>query len=243
MIAVGTLISTFWTLASNSWMQTPRGCALVAGEIVPVDWWAIVFNPSFRFRLVHMVPAAFIVVAMLVSACAAWHLLRGRRDDAVLKSFSMAFWIMLVVVPIQLVVGDAHGLNTRKHQPAKIAAIEGLWKTEKGGTSLNLVGWPDMQDEKSHYAVKVPYLGSLLLTHTWDGEIQRLKSFPAEDRPNSTIVFCTFRIMVGMGMLMLLTAMLGLLLRKNQRLYRTRGSCGLPCSWAHRVWSRCSPDG
>jgi len=222
MVATGTLISTFWILSSNSWMQTPQGHAIVDGRVVPVDWLKIVFNPSFPYRLVHMALAAFIVAAAIVGACAAWHLLRGRRDEAVKKSFSMALWMLLIVVPIQIEAGDAHGLNTREHQPAKIAAIEGLWETEKGGTSLNLVGWPDMQAEETKYAVKIPHLGSLILTHSWDGEIQGLKSFPAEDRPNSTIVFWSFRTMVGMGMLLLLMALLGLALRRGGRLYEAR---------------------
>jgi cytochrome d ubiquinol oxidase subunit I len=222
MVAIGTLISTFWILSSNSWMQTPQGHALVNGKIVPVDWFKIVFNPSFPYRLVHMALAAFIVAALLVGATAAWHLLRGRKDPAIRKSFSMALWMLLLVVPIQVAVGDAHGLNTRKYQPAKIAAIEGLWETEKGGTSLNLVGWPDMEAETTRYALKVPHLGSVILTHSWDGEIRGLKSFAPEDRPNSTIVFWSFRIMVGMGLLMLLLALLGLALRRRERLYEVR---------------------
>ncbi|SEM39829.1 cytochrome d ubiquinol oxidase subunit I [Luteibacter sp. UNCMF331Sha3.1] len=222
MVAVGTLISTFWILSSNSWMQTPQGFDIVDGRVVPVDWLKIIFNPSFPYRLVHMALATFVLTALLVSACSAWHLLRGRRDDAVRKSFSMALWMLLVVVPIQIEAGDMHGLNTREHQPAKIAAIEGLWETEKGGTSLNLIGWPDMEAETTRYAVKVPHLGSLILTHSWDGEILGLKSFKPEDRPNSTIVFWSFRIMVGMGLLMLLLAITGLVLRRGGRIYETR---------------------
>jgi cytochrome d ubiquinol oxidase subunit I len=134
----------------------------------------------------------------------------------------MALWILLLLTPIQIAVGDAHGLNTRAYQPAKIAAIEGLWETEHGGTSLNLVGLPDMQAETTRYALQVPHLGSLILTHSWDGEIRGLKEFPPEDRPYSPIVFWTFRIMAGLGMLMLLVALLGLLLRRGGRLYEAR---------------------
>jgi cytochrome d ubiquinol oxidase subunit I len=222
MVAVGTLISTFWILASNSFMQTPQGYAIGHGKIVPVDWFRIVFNPSFPYRLAHMAIAAFIVAASIVAACGAWHLLRGRRDAAIKTSFSMAMWMLVCVVPIQMVVGDAHGINTRKYQPAKIAAIEGLWETEKGGTSLNLVGWPDMQAEETKYAIKIPHLGSVILTHSWDGEIQGLKDFAPQDRPNSTIVFWSFRIMVGMGFLMLALGLLGLLLRRGGKLYESR---------------------
>ncbi|MFB9128526.1 cytochrome ubiquinol oxidase subunit I [Paraburkholderia dipogonis] len=219
MVAVGTLISTFWILASNSFMQTPQGFAMENGRIVPVDWFKVIFNPSFPFRLAHMTIAAFIVAAFIVAACGAWHLLHGRRDVPVRRSFSMALWMLLVLTPIQILVGDAHGLNTREYQPVKIAAIEGLWETEHGGTALNLFGLPDMDAEVTRYAIQVPHLGSLILTHSWDGEIRGMKEFPPEDRPYSPIVFWTFRIMAGLGMLMLLTAVVGLLLRRNGRLY------------------------
>jgi len=221
MVAVGTLLSTFWILASNSWMQTPQGFHIVDGRVVPVDWLKIVFNPSFPFRLVHMTLAAFIVAATIVAGCAAWHLLKGRSGDGIRKSFSMAVGMILVAAPIQMIAGDSHGLNTLEHQPAKIAAIEGLWETEKGGTSLNLVGWPDMREERTKYVISVPRLGSLILTHTWSGEIRGLKEFAPEDRPNSTIVFWSFRIMVGMGLLMLLLGVLGLVLRLRNKLYDT----------------------
>lgn len=219
MVAVGTLISTFWILASNSFMQTPQGFAMENGRIVPVDWFKVIFNPSFPFRLAHMTIAAFIVAAFIVAACGAWHLLHGRRDVPVKRSFSMALWMLLVLTPIQIFVGDAHGLNTREYQPVKIAAIEGLWETEHGGTALNLFGLPDMDAEVTRYAIQVPHLGSLILTHSWDGEIRGMKEFPPEDRPYSPIVFWTFRIMAGLGMLMLLTAVVGLLLRRNGKLY------------------------
>ncbi|MBN3852189.1 cytochrome ubiquinol oxidase subunit I [Paraburkholderia sp. Ac-20340] len=222
MVAIGTLISTFWILSSNSFMQTPQGYAIQNGRIVPVDWWKIIFNPSFPFRLAHMTIAAFIVAAFIVAACGAWHLLKGRRDVPVKRSFSMALWMLLFLAPIQIVVGDAHGLNTREYQPAKIAAIEGLWETEHGGTALNLVGLPDMNAEVTRYAIQVPHLGSLILTHSWDGEIRGLKEFPPQDRPFSPIVFWTFRLMAGLGMLMLLTAVLGLLLRRGGKLYEAR---------------------
>jgi cytochrome d ubiquinol oxidase subunit I len=134
----------------------------------------------------------------------------------------MALWILLVLSPIQILVGDAHGLNTRKYQPAKIAAIEGLWETEQGGTALNLIGFPDMKAEKTRYALQIPHLGSLILTHSWDGQITGLKNFPPEDRPYSPIIFWTFRLMVGLGLLMLLLSLVGVLLRRGDRLYRSR---------------------
>ena len=222
MVALGTLISTFWILASNSWMQTPQGFRIADGHVVPVDWFKIIFNPSFPYRLAHMAIAAFIVAALVVAATGAWHLLKGRRDPAVKKMFSMALWLLLILTPIQAVVGDQHGLNTRKYQPAKIAAIEGLWDTEKGGTALNLFGIPDMKAETTRYAVSIPHLGSLILTHSWDGEIRGLKEFPREDRPNSTVVFWSFRVMAGLGMLMIAMSALAWVMRRHGRIYEAR---------------------
>ncbi|MNZ14202.1 Cytochrome bd-I ubiquinol oxidase subunit 1 [compost metagenome] len=224
MVAIGTLISTFWILASNSWMQTPQGFEIVDGRVLPVDWFAVVFNPSFPYRLAHMAIAAFLSTAFFVGASAAWHLLRGRDNPAIRKMLSMAMWMALIVAPIQAVVGDAHGLNTLEHQPAKIAAIEGHWENRPGeATPLILFGLPDMQAEKTRYSIEIPYLGSLILTHSLDRQIPALKSFPKEDRPNSTVVFWSFRIMAGLGMLMILTGLLALLLRRNGALYRHKG--------------------
>ncbi|NNB43436.1 cytochrome ubiquinol oxidase subunit I [Pseudomonas chlororaphis] len=223
MVAIGTLISTFWILASNSWMQTPQGFSIVDGRIVPMDWLAIVFNPSFPFRLAHMAIAAFVATAFFVGSSAAWHLLRKNDTPQVRKMLSMAMWMALIVAPIQAVVGDAHGLNTLEHQPAKIAAIEGHWQNiGNQPTPLVLFGIPDMDAEKTGYAIEVPYLGSLILTHSLDKQIPALKSFPKEDRPNATIIFFSFRIMAGLGMLMILTGLLGLALRRNGALYRNR---------------------
>ncbi|TCK84348.1 cytochrome ubiquinol oxidase subunit I [Paraburkholderia sp. BL9I2N2] len=235
MLAVGTLISTFWILASNSWMQTPQGFTVENGHVVPQDWFQIIFNPSFPYRLAHMGIAAFIAAAFLVAATGGFHLLRGRRDPAVKSSFSMALWLLMILTPIQAVVGDQHGLNTRKYQPVKIAAIEGLWETEQGGTALNLVGFPDMNAEETRYAIKVPHLGSLILTHSWNGVIRGMKEFPKEDRPNSSIIFWSFRIMAGLGMLMILTALLGVLLRRGGRLYENR--------WFQRLMITMGPSG
>ena len=223
MVAIGTLISTFWILASNSWMQTPQGFSIVDGRVMPLDWFAIVFNPSFPFRLAHMAIAAFVATAFFVGSSAAWHLLRKNDTPAVRKMLSMAMWMALIVALIQAIVGDAHGLNTLEHQPAKIAAIEGHWENVgDGATPLVLFGIPDMQAEKTRFAIEVPYLGSLILTHSLDKQIPALKSFPKEDRPNSTIIFFSFRIMAGLGMLMILTGLLGFALRRNGALYRNR---------------------
>lgn len=208
MVALGTMVSATWILASNSWMQTPQGHEVVNGVVVPVDWIAIIFNPSFPYRLAHMVTAAMLSTALFVAASGAWHLLRPQRTPAVKRMFSMALWMVLFTAPMQMAIGDAHGINTLKHQPAKIAAVEGHWHNEPGaGVPLILFGIPDMQAETTRYKVEIPRLGSLILTHSWDGHIPGLKDFPPEDRPNSTIVFWCFRIMVGLGSLM---ALLGL---------------------------------
>lgn len=223
MVALGTLISTFWILSSNSWMHTPQGFEIVDGRAVPVDWLAVIFNPSFPFRLAHMAIAAFLATAFFVGASGAWHLLRRSDDEAARTMLSMAAWMALLVAPIQAVVGDAHGLNTLEHQPAKIAAIEGHWENVPGEPSpLILAGWPDMKAEKTHFAIEVPLLGSLILTHSLDRQIPALKSFPPEDRPNSTVIFWTFRIMVAMGLLMILTGVWSLYLRWRGKLYDSR---------------------
>jgi cytochrome d ubiquinol oxidase subunit I len=216
-------------------MQTPQGFAIVDGQAVPVDWFKIVFNPSFPYRLVHMTLAAFLVAALVVAATGAWQLLKGRRDPAVKKMFAMALWMLLALAPLQAFVGDQHGLNTLRYQPAKIAAIEGLWDTETNGTALNLFGLPDMQAETTRYALSVPHLGSLLLTHTWDGEIRGLKSFPPDERPNSTVVFWSFRVMVGLGILMIVMAAAAWFLDRRGRLYEAR--------WFHRFALLMGPSG
>jgi len=184
MVALGTIISTFWILSSNSWMQTPQGYEIVNGQVVPVDWFAVVFNPSFPYRLLHMSIAAFLSSALFVGASAAWHLLRGNNTPAIRAMFSMALWMTLIVAPLQALVGDMHGLNTLKHQPAKIAAIEGHWENPPGEpTPLLLFGWPDMEQERTRYGLEIPALGSLILTHSLDKQVPALKEFPKEDRP------------------------------------------------------------
>ena len=223
MVAVGTLISATWILASNSWMHTPQGHAIIDGRVVPVDWIAVIFNPSFPYRLIHMVLAAFIATALVVSGTAAWHLLRGRSQEPVRVMLSMALWMLLAVAPLQALVGDAHGLNTLKHQPAKLAAMEGHWENHPDeGVPLILFGWPDMEAETTRWKIEIPRAGSLLLTHSWDGEIPALKDFVPENRPNSTIVFWTFRVMVGLGVLMIVLAFIGLWLRRGGRVYTSR---------------------
>jgi len=223
MVALGTLVSATWILASNSWMQTPQGHDIINGVVVPVDWLAIIFNPSFPYRLAHMVVAAFISTALLVAASGAWHLLKGNRGPEIKKMFSMALWFLLFTAPLQVLIGDQHGLNTLKHQPAKIAAMEGHWENTPGeGVPLVLFGWPDMAAETTRYKIEIPNLGGLILTHDWHGQYPGLKEFAREDRPNATIVFWTFRVMVGLGMLMIVLALWSAWSHWRQRAYESR---------------------
>lgn len=234
MVAIGTLASAFWILSANSWMQTPAGYAMLGGQFVPADWWDVIFNPSFPYRFVHMVLAVYLTTAFVVGAVGAFHLLRDRGNEAARIMFSMAMWMAALVTPIQLVAGDQHGLNTLEHQPAKIAAIEGHWENQRGAP-LILIGWPDMAEEKTLYEVGIPKLGSLVLTHEWDGEVQGLKDWLPADRPNATIIFWSFRVMVGLGMLMLLAGLLSLFLRWRGRLYDS--------AWFHRFACLLGPAG
>ncbi|MCC8375701.1 cytochrome ubiquinol oxidase subunit I [Photorhabdus sp. HUG-39] len=223
MVALGTLISTFWILASNSWMQTPQGHEIVNNQVVPVDWLAVIFNPSFPYRLAHMSTAAFLASAFFIAASAAWHLLKGNDSAAMKKMLSMSMWMILIIAPLQALIGDAHGLNTLKHQPAKVAAMEGHWENLPGeATPLILFGIPDMEREETRYAVEIPYLASLILTHSIDKQVPALKEFPPEDRPNALMVFWSFRVMVGLGVLMIVAGFWGLWLRYKRRLYQSK---------------------
>ncbi|MFT8717908.1 cytochrome ubiquinol oxidase subunit I [Acetobacter sp.] len=224
-VSVGTLISMTWILASNSWMQTPQGYTIdpATGRFMPADWLAIIFNPSFPFRLVHMGLAAFLSVAFAVGATGAWHMLKARRQGAIASEpvrvmFSMAMWMAAIIAPLQILAGDAHGLNTLKHQPVKIAAMEGDWETE-GRASELLFGIPNMKTEHTDYAVKIPLLGSLILTHSLDGKVPGMKDFPKDQRPPSPIIFFSFRLMVALGVLMMLVGFWSLWHRRNSSLF------------------------
>lgn len=205
MVAVGTLGSAFWILSVNSWMQTPAGYAINAdGQFVPEDWWSIVFNPSFPYRLAHMVLAAYLTTAFVVGAVGAWHLLRDRANEGARVMFSMALWMAALVAPVQIFAGDLHGLNTLEHQPMKLAAMEGHFHTNtEGGMPLTLFGLPDMEEGRMRAAIEIPNAGSLVLTHSMDGEVAGLDRFPKEDWPNVWIVFFSFRLMVGIGLAMM----------------------------------------
>lgn len=235
MVAVGTLISATWIIAVNSWMQTPAGYSInEVGQYVPEDWLAIIFNPSFPYRLVHMVLAAYLTTAFMVGATGAYHLLRDKTSRQARIMLSMAMWMAAIVTPVQIFVGDLHGLNTLEYQPAKIAAMEGHYESHKGAP-LILFGIPDDEAETTHFAIEVPKLGSLILTHEWDGELQGLKAFPKNERPKALIPFFTFRIMVGLGFLMLLVGAWSLLQRWRRKLYEDR--------WLHRAVLLMGPSG
>lgn len=220
MVAVGTLISATWILSVNSWMQTPAGFSISeTGQFLPEDWWAIVFNPSFMYRLPHMVTAAYLTTALVVGAASAYHLLRDREVKASRKSFAMAMGMLLVAAPVQIFLGDAHGLNTLEHQPVKVMAMEGHFDSHPNGAPLILFGWPDQEAKTVHWSIEIPKLSSLILTHSLNGPLNGLDTVPDEDEPPVFIVFWSFRVMVALGFAMLGLAVWGLYARFKGRLY------------------------
>lgn len=222
IVAIGTFISAFWILSANSWMQTPAGYTIGEdGLFYPASWMKIIFNPSFGHRFVHMMIAAYLTTAFVIGGIAAWYLWRDRFVKHAKIMFAMAMFMAVFVAPIQLLVGDSHGLNTYKYQPAKIAAIEGIWENEKGA-GLRLFGWPDSEAEVTKYSIEIPKLASLIITHSLDGEIKGLKNWKKEDRPPVAIVFWAFRVMVGLGMLMILTGLIALVLYFRKKLFTTK---------------------
>ncbi len=223
MVAVGTLLSSFWVLAANSWMHTPVGYSISeAGQFVPEDWWQIVFNPSFPYRLVHTVLGAYLTTALVVGAVGAWHLLRESTNERARVMFSMAMGMLIVAAPIQVFVGDLHGLNTQEHQPVKVLALEGHFESHPNGAPLYLFGIPDQEAGTLRYALGIPKLGSLILHHSFDAPIEGLETVPREEWPPVAIVFWSFRIMVGLGLLMLALGGLALFARWRGRLYDWR---------------------
>jgi cytochrome d ubiquinol oxidase subunit I len=235
MVALGTLISATWILSANSWMQTPAGFSInEAGQFVPENWVEIIFNPSFPYRLVHTVLAAFLTTAFAVGAVGAYHLRKDSGNRHARIMFSMAMWMAALVTPIQIFAGDQHGLNTFEHQPAKIAAMEGHYESYNGAP-LILFGIPDDKAETTHFAIEIPKLGSLLLTHSLDGEVRGLKSFPADERPPALLPFITFRVMVGIGFLMLGLGLWSLWARWRKTIYDSK--------WLHRAAMLMGPSG
>jgi cytochrome d ubiquinol oxidase subunit I len=220
MVALGTFISSFWILSANSWMQTPAGTELQDGMFHVVSWTEAIFNPSFPYRFAHMVIASFLTGGFVVAGVSAWYLLLNREVAANRKALSICLWFLLIIAPAQLVVGDFHGLNTLEHQPTKVAAMEGNWETSRN-VPLLLFAIPDQENQTNHFEVGIPSLASFILTHEWDGEVPGLKEVPVAEQPPVAIVFWSFRIMVGLGMLMILFALAGLVLRAGGRYWRT----------------------
>ncbi|MCG8393019.1 MAG: cytochrome ubiquinol oxidase subunit I [Pseudomonadales bacterium] len=202
LVAAGTTFSAFWILSLNSWMQTPAGYRIEEGVFFVESWWAAIFNPSFPYRFAHMLNASLLTASFLIMGISAWRAMRGVDGPATWKVMRTGALMAAVLAPLQVWIGDLHGLNTLKHQPAKIAAIEGIWETEKGA-ALTLFGFPDEEAKTTHMAIKVPGLASLVLTHEWDGELLGLNEFEDEHPPVAP-VFWAFRVMVGIGMLMVL---------------------------------------
>lgn len=222
MVAFGTALSAFWILAANSWMQTPAGFALnEQGQYIVTSWVEAIFTPSFSYRFVHMLLAAYLTTAFVVGAVGAWHLLKEKRSEVAQKMFSMAMWMALIVAPLQVFVGDLHGLNTQEYQPAKVAAMEGHFTSETQAP-LYLFGWPNEETQKVDYAIKVPGLASLILKHDIDAEVTGLDAFPRDEWPPVPIVFWSFRIMVALGVLMVVLGIWSACLRWRGRLYESR---------------------
>ncbi|HET9474396.1 MAG TPA: cytochrome ubiquinol oxidase subunit I [Steroidobacteraceae bacterium] len=224
MVAIGTMISAFWILSVNSWMQTPTGYAINAdGQYVPAaGWLPIIFNPSFPYRLVHTVIAAYLTTALAVGAVGAWHLLRDSGHEHARKMFSMAMWMATLVAPVQIFVGDQHGLNTLEHQPAKVMAMEGHYQSHAAGAPLVLFGVPDDEAQHMAYALEIPRLGSLILKHDLDAPLAGLDTIAPQNRPPVEVVFWSFRVMVGLGLLMFALGAWSLLARLKGKLYDWR---------------------
>ena len=235
MVALGTLVSTFWILSANSWMHTPAGFRLEDGVFYPDDWFAIIFNPSFPYRLVHMVFAAYLTTAFVVAGISAWYLRRGQAIEHARTMFLMAMGFIAIVAPLQIIAGDLHGLNVREHQPAKLAAMEAHWDTEEIPVPFVLFAIPNEEQERNDLEIAIPYAGSLILTHELDGEVQGLKDFPATERPPVAVVFWAFRIMLAVGLLMVFVAFCGLVLYRRGKLYET--------GWFLRLCTLATPAG
>jgi cytochrome bd ubiquinol oxidase subunit I len=222
MVAVGTLLSTFWILAANSWMQTPAGHAILDGRFVPQDWMQIIFTPSFPYRLTHTTIAFYITTAFVVIGVGAYYLRRGRHAEESATMQKMGLGLLAILVPLQIAIGDLHGLNSLEHQPTKIAAVEANWETQ-ARMPLLLFAWPDEVAERNRYEIGIPLLGSLILGHDVNATIPGLKNWKPEDRPPVAIPFFSFRLMVGIGIIMLLVTVAGLVLWRRGRLASARG--------------------
>ena len=221
LVALGTAISGFWILSANSWMHTPAGHVVRDGIAYPVNWWHIVFNPSFPYRFAHMMTAAYLTTSLVVLAVGARYLLVGAYQTEAKTMMRMGLGMVAILAPLQLLFGDLHGLNSLKHQPLKIAALEAHWQDERPA-DLVLFAIPDQEGERNRLEIAVPKLGSIILTHTRDGPVPALKDYPKQDRPRVWIVFFGFRVMVGIGLLLILTGVVGAWLWWRKRLFETR---------------------
>lgn len=221
LVALGTVLSSFWILAVNSWMQTPAGFEIIDGRFFPLSLSAVIFTPSFPYRLAHTVSAFLITTAFVILAVGAYYIRRGVAlpESRIMMRMSLLF--LALFVPLQIVLGDLHGLNTLKHQPAKVAAMEGLWETGRG-VAASLIAIPDEEAEMNHFDLAIPKLASWYLTHDANGEVKGLKEWPRQDRPPVAVVYFAFRIMVGIGLAMLAIVLAGLVLWRRGRLFDTR---------------------
>ena len=237
MVAIGTFISAFWILSVNSWMHTPTGFEMGAnGQFLPgPSWWDIVFNPSFPYRLVHTVMAAYLTTAFVVGGVGAWHLLKDRANLHARKMFSMAMWMAAIVTPLQIFAGDMHGLNTLEHQPQKVMAMEGHYQSHPDGAPLILFGIPDSEAKTVRYAIEIPKASSLILKHDPNAPLAGLDTIPDDEEPPVGVVFWSFRVMVGIGFAMLGVGMWSLLARFSGKLYDWR--------WLHRAALVMAPSG
>ncbi len=221
IVALGTAISAFWILAANSWMQTPTGHEMRDGIAHPVDWLAIIFNPSFPYRFAHMLNAAYLTTGFVVLAVGARYLLAGKHVEDGRIMLRMSIGLMAILAPLQLLIGDLHGLNTLEHQPIKIAAMEGHWDGSKPG-DFTIFGWPDEENERNRFEIAIPNAASLVLTHSWNGLFPGLTSVPPDQRPPVLNVFFSFRIMLAVGFYMIAAALFGAFLWWRGQLFETR---------------------
>lgn len=242
MVALGTLISTFWIISANSWMQTPAGYEIIDGVFHPSDWWAVIFNPSFPYRLAHMVLAAFLTTCFVIGGVSAVYLLRGQHRDAATRMLKLAVAFGAIVVPLQIFAGDLHGLNTLEHQPMKVAAMEAHWEEGKPGAGVPLVLFaiPNQKEARNDYAIEIPRVASLILTHSADGTIAPLSSVPADDRPPVAPVFFAFRVMVGIGSAMLALVLLSAFAWRRGWLFDPQRKAG---RWLLRGWQTMTLSG